>query len=97
MEQRVVVTLGERGVVAIQGDTHHAIPARKVRVVDPTGAGDCFVGALAARLTAGDDFFPALRYANIAASLCVQKRGAAPSLPYRSDVDSIPITEDRSR
>ena len=85
-EQKVVVTLGEHGAVAIQGDTQHTIPARKVRAVDPTGAGDCFVGALAARLAAGDPFLPALRYANVAASLCVQKPGAAPSLPYRSDV-----------
>ena len=96
-EQRVVVTLGERGVVAIHGDTQHAIPARKVWAVDPTGAGDCFVGALAARLVAGDAFLPALRYANVAASLCVQKPGAAPSLPYRSDVDSVALTEDPSR
>lgn len=88
-EQRVVVTLGEHGAVAIQGDTHHTILARKVRAVDPTGAGDCFVGALAARLAAGDTFLPALRYANTAASLCVQKPGAAPSLPYRADIDSI--------
>jgi len=89
-EQRVVVTLGERGAVAIDGDAQHVIPARNVRAVDPTGAGDCFVGALAARLVAGDSFLPALQYANVAASLCVQKPGAATSLPYRSDVDAAP-------
>jgi ribokinase len=88
-EQSVVVTLGERGAIVIQGDTHHAIPARNVRAVDPTGAGDCFVGALAARLAGGEAFLPALRYANVAASLCVQKPGAAPSLPYRFEVESV--------
>ena len=88
-DQWVVVTLGERGAVAVHGDRHHAIPARQVRAVDPTGAGDCFVGAVAARLAAGDEIVPALHYANVAASLCVQKPGAAPSLPYRAEVESV--------
>ena len=88
-DQVVVVTLGERGAVAVQDDMHHAIPARHVQAVDPTGAGDCFVGALAARLVAGDALLRALDYANVAASLCVQRTGAAPSLPHRSDVESV--------
>ncbi|HZL86373.1 MAG TPA: ribokinase [Candidatus Krumholzibacteria bacterium] len=88
-DQWVVVTLGERGAVAVHGDSHHAIPARQVRAVDPTGAGDCFVGAVAARLAAGDEIVPALHYANAAASLCVQKPGAAPSLPHRAEVESV--------
>jgi ribokinase len=87
-DQWVVVTLGEHGAVAVHGKSHYAIPARQVRAVDPTGAGDCFVGALATRLAAGDEIVPALHYANVAASLCVQKPGAAPSLPYRADVES---------
>ncbi|HZM14429.1 MAG TPA: ribokinase [Candidatus Krumholzibacteria bacterium] len=88
-DQWVVVTLGERGAVAVHGDRHHPIPARQVRAVDPTGAGDCFVGAVAARLAAGDEIVPALHYANVAASLCVQKPGAAPSLPHRAEVESV--------
>ena len=88
-DQVVVVTLGDRGAVAVQGGTRHAIAARRVRAVDPTGAGDCFVGALAARWVAGDALPQALHYANVAASLCVQATGAAPSLPYRSSVECI--------
>jgi ribokinase len=57
--------------------------------VDPTGAGDCFVGALAARWVAGDALLQALYHANVAASLCVQETGAAPSLPHRADVESV--------
>jgi ribokinase len=88
-DQWVVVTLGERGAVAVHGDRHHAIPGRQVRAVDPTAAGDCFVGAMAARLAAGDEMVPALQYANVAASLCVQKPGAAPSLPHRAAVAAV--------
>lgn len=86
--QVVVVTLGERGVVAVQDSTHHAIAARRVQAVDPTGAGDCFVGALAARWIAGDPLLQALHYANTAASLCVQTMGATPSMPHRAGVEA---------
>jgi ribokinase len=88
-DQWIVVTLGEHGAIAVQGDQHQAIPARRVRAMDPTGAGDCFVGALAARLVAGDAMVPALQYATVAASLCVTKPGAAPSLPYRDEVEAV--------
>jgi ribokinase len=87
-EQSVIVTLGERGAAAVQADTCVAIPARRVQAVDPTGAGDCFTGAFAARWAAGDGLRAALHYANVAASLCVQKKGAAPSLPAYADVEA---------
>lgn len=79
--QKVVVTLGANGVLACFGERTLHIPGRRVEAVDTTGAGDCFVGALSAQLARGVVFEDALVYANIAASLCVQKRGAAPSLP----------------
>jgi len=62
------------------------IPGRPVSAVDSTGAGDCFVGAVAARLAAGDDLLAAVRYANAAASICVQRRGAGPSMPTGAEV-----------
>jgi ribokinase len=82
----VVVTLGSRGVIAFHGTAVHELPAHAVTAVDTTGAGDCFVGSLAARLVAGDPLAAALRYANAAASLCVQRPGAGPSMPLASEV-----------
>ncbi|MBW4699529.1 MAG: hypothetical protein KME03_16850 [Aphanocapsa lilacina HA4352-LM1] len=55
-------------------------------VVDTTGAGDCFVGALAARLAAGEPFARALTFANAAASLCVERPGAADAMPTLAEV-----------
>ncbi|MGL1161886.1 PfkB family carbohydrate kinase, partial [Vibrio parahaemolyticus] len=49
----VIATLGERGAVVVTRDGQTNIPAFPAKVVDTTGAGDCFVGALAARLAAG--------------------------------------------
>jgi ribokinase len=60
-----------------------------VKAVDTTGAGDCCVGALAAQLASGKAIGEALGYANAAASICVQRMGAAPSMPTAAEVAAI--------
>jgi ribokinase len=82
----ICVTLGRRGVLALAGDDHHFIAGHKVTAVDTTGAGDCFVGALAAQLASEATLHDALVYANTAASICVQRMGAAPSMPDPTEV-----------
>jgi ribokinase len=82
----VIATLGGRGLVIVDADGATALPACKAKVVDTTGAGDCFVGALAARLSAGADLLDAARYANAAASCSVERLGAAPSMPSPREV-----------
>jgi ribokinase len=84
----VCVTLGKRGLVALVNDEPLIIPGREVNAVDPTGAGDCFVGAVAAQLAAGKSIRDALNYANAAASICVQRMGAAPSMPTVAEVEA---------
>jgi ribokinase len=85
----VCVTLGKRGVLALAGGEAMMIPGRDVKAVDTTGAGDCFVGALAAQLASGAAIRDALAYANAAASISVQRMGAAPSMPTAAEVDEI--------
>jgi ribokinase len=82
----VVATLGARGAVVVGAGGVEAIPALKAKVVDTTGAGDCFVGALAARLAGGVSPGEAARYANAAASLAVERLGAAPAMPTAREV-----------
>jgi ribokinase len=82
----VCVTLGKRGVVALADGKPLVVEGRAVRAVDTTGAGDCFVGAVAAQLAAGQSLRDALGYANLAASICVQRMGAAPSMPTAAEV-----------
>jgi ribokinase len=83
------VTLGKRGVLALNGGDATVIAGRAVEAVDTTGAGDCFVGALAAQLSIGRAIRDALDYANAAASICVQRMGAAPSMPTAAEVAAI--------
>ncbi|MCC8965484.1 ribokinase [Bradyrhizobium sp. Pear76] len=83
----VCVTLGKRGVLALVGDQPLLVPGHEVKAVDTTGAGDCFVGALASQLATGKPLRDALAYANAAASICVQRMGAAPSMPTADEVE----------
>ena len=86
-DQVIVVTLGAAGAVAVDGALTHRVQGHSVDAVDTTGAGDCFVGNLAASLAVGVDLETALRRANLAASLCVQIIGAGVSMPTRDMVD----------
>src|SRR6267154_1937717 len=85
----ICVTLGKRGVLALVNDKPAIIPGRAVTAVDTTGAGDCFVGAVAAQLAGGKPIRDALDYANAAASICVQRMGAAPSMPTVEEVEAL--------
>lgn len=76
----VVMTLGGEGSL-IAADALTQIPAEKVAVVDTTGAGDAFAGALAAGLCAGEDLVSAAHRATRFAAEAVQHDGAQDSYP----------------
>jgi len=92
----ICVTLGKRGVFALVDGKPLIIPGHTVKALDPTGAGDCFVGAVAAQLAAGTSIHEALVYANAAASICVQRMGAAPSMPTIGELEAA-ISTSRPR
>ena len=79
----------ERPIVVSDGTRQEHVPAYRVTPVDATGAGDCFDGAFAARLLAGDDAFTAAGYANIAAALATTGYGAVAPMPRDGDVRAI--------
>jgi ribokinase len=88
-DQIVCVTLGRRGVLAVIDGQPSIVPGRAVEAVDTTGAGDCLVGALAAQLAGGNSIRDALIYASAAASICVQRMGASPSMPTAAEVADV--------
>ena len=85
----VVLKLGAEGALVSEDGRQERIAAHPVRLVDATGAGDCFCGNLLARLAAGDDVFAAARYANAAAALAVQDFGAVAPLPRPDAVKAL--------
>ena len=85
----VALTLGGEGAALYKmGQEIARVPAFAVDVVDTTGAGDTFCGALAVALAEGQPPETALRFASAAAALAVTKPGAQPSLPHRAQVDT---------
>jgi ribokinase len=80
-----VITLGSRG--AQVGEV--VVPPLPAEVVDPTGAGDAFCGAMAVALAEGLPLIEAVRFANAAGALAVATPGAQPSMPTRASVDAL--------
>ena len=72
---------GAAGCIVSDGRRRERIAGHRVQAVDATGAGDCFDGAFAVRLIAGDDPIAAARYANAAAALATTGYGAVAPLP----------------
>ncbi|OEJ96672.1 ribokinase [Streptomyces thermolilacinus] len=85
----VVVTLGAAGSLYVaRGARPVTVPARRVRAVDTTAAGDTFTGALAVALGEGRAVPDALAWASAAAALSVGRAGASSSMPYRAEIDA---------
>ena len=87
---RVVVTLGAAGAVMFEGGREVARAAPpKVEVVDATGAGDAFVGAIVVALLERQALDAALAFACAAGALAATRPGGQPSLPTRAEVEAI--------
>jgi len=82
----VVLRCGAAGCIVSDGRRRERIAGHRVQAVDATGAGDCFDGAFAARILAGDDPVTAARYANAAAAIATTGYGAVAPLPRHADV-----------
>ena len=76
-----VITVGAEGAVFAEGETVRHVPAPKAEVVDTTGAGDAFVGALAFRIAREDTLEKAVAYAVRAGAAAVTREGAQGALP----------------
>ena len=84
----IVRTLGAAGAEAASGREILRLPARPVKVVDTTAAGDCLAGVLAAALDRGTPLPAALARAITAAGLCCARAGSQRSLPESAETDA---------
>jgi ribokinase len=89
----VVLTLGARGAIIDDGAGPVAVPAPRVPVVDTTGAGDAFIGALAHRLARRDTLAEAARVAVRVGALTVTRAGAQSSFPNWEEVTGRKTTD----
>ena len=86
----IVVTLGGQGAMYLYKENIQVVPGLNVKVVDTTGAGDCFVGALLANVLdeevpinqlTEESLYRAVNIANTVGALSTMKNGAIPSIP----------------
>ena len=82
----VVLTRGALGAIVSDAEGTDAVASPVVVAVDSSGAGDAFVGALSARLAAGDSLRDAARLAVRVGAFAVQSRGTQPSYPHAGDL-----------
>jgi ribokinase len=83
----LLVKLGGRGAMLVPEQGKPVIHgAFEVKVVDTTGAGDCFTAAYAVATVGGMQPQARLRFACAAAALSVMRKGAIPSMPNREAV-----------
>jgi ribokinase len=86
----VVMTLGGEGVLLVDEHGPQRFPALPVdKVVDTTGAGDAFNGALAVALAEDRPLPEAIRFANATGAISVTRPGATESMPTRAEIDAL--------
>lgn len=92
----IAVTLGSDGVYLYSKDGGQKIPGFKTTVADTNGAGDSFWGGFLFKLCNSDkkldelsptELYEYARFGNAVASLCVEGKGAIPSMPQLKDVE----------
>nr|WP_310616442.1 ribokinase [Pantoea cypripedii] len=83
--RQLIITLGMQGALLSTGERMLLVPVYPAQPIDSTGAGDSFNGALAARLAAGEPLEQAALFASAYASVCVERAGAANSMPRYDD------------
>lgn len=91
----VFITLGAEGALMKTKDFEIQLKGKERKVIDTTGAGDSFWGAILYKILKSnkkiseftkEDGVEFLTFANIVAGLCVEKRGAIPAMPKLEEV-----------
>jgi len=86
--QLLIVTLAERGAVALTGGACVTVPAFAIDQVDATGAGDGFGCGLVSALAAGDPLATALRKASACGAMVASRKGVFDTLPRGREVEA---------
>jgi ribokinase len=86
--RHVIIKLGAKGCLLLEGDTATHVPAPRVKAVDTTGAGDNFNAAFAVACSEGASRLDACQFAVHAAAISVTRMGCQASVPSRTELDA---------
>ena len=93
----VIVTLGAEGCHVVTVDSSETLPAVAAEVVDTTGAGDAFVGAVAAAIAEGRSLVEAAQYGTALAAYACQSQGAQGYPERRAEVEELVAQYQKER
>lgn len=88
-QSHLILTLGKKGSYYCDKKDIIFQPAFEVKAIDTTAAGDTYSGYFLADLAGGKNISDALKDASLAASICVTRKGAAPSIPYKKEIENL--------
>ena len=79
--RHVVLKMGQEGCVVAWGNERHRVPCLPAKVVDTTGAGDCWDAGFIAALAHGEDIVAAARTGNACAAFGIEAIGGSTGVP----------------
>ncbi len=85
--RNMIVTMGSKGSLIIDGGEPQLVLARKVKAVDTTGAGDTYCGSICVALSEGKSIKEAAEFASAVSALSVTKMGAQTAIPTRAEAE----------
>lgn len=85
---KMIVTMGSKGSLILDGGEPRFIQARRVKAVDTTGAGDTYCGALCVAIAEGKTLPEAAEFASAVSALSVTKMGAQTAMPKRVEAEA---------
>ncbi len=88
IREKLIITRGDKGASFTKNGQERHVPGYGISVMDTTGAGDTFNGALTAEIARGTAMDEAVRMANAAAALSVTKVGAQGGMPTKQEVEA---------
>ena len=92
--EAAIITMGRRGCMVVDRNGADQIPAFEVKLVDQTGRGDAFAGALAAYYAVKDAVRGAVKFASAAGALACTKFGSTEALPTKAEIIELLQKED---
>ena len=84
----MIVTMGSKGSLILDGGEPQFVLARKVKAVDTTGAGDTYCGSICVALSEGKTLKEAAEFASAVSALSVTKMGAQTAIPTRAEAEA---------
>lgn len=92
--KQAVITMGKKGCLVVDRNGADHIPAFDVELVNQTGRGDAFTGALAAYYAIEDDIRGAVKFASAAGALACTKFGLIEALPTKAEIIQLLQNQD---